>query len=228
MKKIVCSLLVLSSVSSFAKTDLEKKLDALSIPDDKVTPVLSKDKLHIVNTRYSSLTNRHELTMAGANNFTSESHLETKQVFASYRYHINSKWSLGLRHSIYGNELSSSGKRLFKDKSLLPDSDFAYKSTEFLGTYNGLYGKLRWNADTVVYFDQYFTLGYGDIDLESGPTKTYSLDLGMAFWIGKHMSSRIGLKNEFYKQTKLTGDENTHNAMGYIEFGYLFGEGNRG
>lgn len=228
MKKIICLTLALSSLSAFAKTDLEKKLDALSIPDDKVTPALSRDKLHIVNTRYSSLTNRHEFTLAGSNNFNSESHLETKQGFATYRYHINSKWSVGLKHSIYNNVLSSSGKRLFKDKSLLPDSDFAYKSTELLGTYNGLYGKLRWSTDTVVYFDQYFTLGYGDIELESGPTKTYSLDLGMAFWIGKHMSTRFGVKNEFYKQTKLTGNETAYNTMGYIEFGYLFGEGNQG
>jgi len=228
MKRLICSILVLSSVSAMAKTDLEKKLDALNIPDDKVTPALSKDKLHIVNTRYSSLTNRHEVTMAGANNFVSESHLDTKQFFATYRYHINSTWSVGVKHSIYGNQLTDSGERLFKDKSLLPDSDFAFKSTELLGTYNGLYGKLRWNASQVVYFDQYVTLGYGDIDLESGPTKTYSVDVGLAFWIGKHMSSRIGVKNEFYKQTKLTGNETNYNGMGYIEFGYLFGEGNQG
>ena len=42
------------------------------------------------------------------------------------------------------------------------------------------------------------------------------------------MSSRIGVKNEFYKQTKLTGNETNYNGMGYIEFGYLFGEGNQG
>lgn len=42
------------------------------------------------------------------------------------------------------------------------------------------------------------------------------------------MSSRFGIKNEFYSQKKVSGDADAYNAMGYVEFGYLFGEGNRG
>lgn len=227
MKKILLVSVALISMGAQA-VDLDKKLDALSMPDDRVSPMISEDQLSVVNTRYSSLVNRHELTIAGANNFTSDSHIDTKQAFATYRYHINSTWGVGLRYSIYNNELTGSGKKLFDDEKILPDTDYALKSTEIFTSFNALYGKLRWNSEKVVYFDQYFTLGYGKVDLASGLTDIYSLDLGMAFWLGKHYSGRIGLKNEFYTQSKINGDESALNAMGYVEFGYLFGEGNRG
>lgn len=228
MKKLLTTALALTSLTSFSAVDLEKKLDSLNIPDDKVSPMISEDKLHVVNTRYSSLVNRFEITMAGANDFMSDSHLDTKQFFATARYHIDSTWGVGIRHSQYENKLSSAGSKLFEDSKLLPDSDFAIKSTEIFGTYHGLYGKMRVSDKQVVYFDQYMTLGYGDVELASGTTKTVSVDLGVAFWIGKHMSSRFGVKNEFYSQKKVSGDTDAYNAMGYVEFGYLFGEGNRG
>ncbi|GAB4012963.1 MAG: hypothetical protein Fur0010_09330 [Bdellovibrio sp.] len=229
MKYIILTALLISR-ALFAEeiNDLEKKLDALNIPDDKVTPVLSEDKLYVVNTRYSSLVNRHELTLMGGNNFTADSHLSTQQAAASYRYHLNSKWSLGLRYTRYANELTTAGKKLFDDKQILPDTDFALNGQEIFVNYNTIYGKLRWSQDSVVYFDQYVALGGGKIELASGKKNLYFADLGFSFWLGKHMSTRIGFKNEFYKQTQLNGERDMHNGMGYLEIGYLFGSGDRG
>jgi outer membrane beta-barrel protein len=224
MKKIILPLLLIST-GVFAS--LESKLDALNIPDDKVTPLVSEDKLYIVNTRYSSLRNRHEVTLGGARDFMADSHLESRQVSGTYRYHINSKFSLGLRHSIFENDLTESGDELFGNESILPDSDYAIKSTEFFGTYNLFYGKLRVSSKKVVYFDNYVTLGYGKVELASMETSTYSADIGVAFWLGKSMSARLGVKNDFYMQQKIKGNEAAHNMMGYVEFGYLFGEGSR-
>jgi outer membrane beta-barrel protein len=208
--------------------ELEKKLDALNIPDDKVTHVLSEDKFYIINTRYSSLVNRHELTLQGANNFTADSHLSTQQAALSYRYHINSTWSLGARYTRYTNKLTDAGKRLFEDKKILPDTDYAKNGQELFVNFNTIYGKLRWTQDTVVYFDQYVALGGGKVALASGPKNLAFLDLGLSFWLGGHMSARTGFKNEFYTQTQLSGARFIHNGIGYIEFGYLFGSGDRG
>lgn len=228
--KVVALIALMFSFPLFAEevSDLEKKLDALNIPDDKVTPVLSEDKLFVVNTRYSSLVNRHELSLMGANNFTADSHLSTQSAGLAYRYHINSKWSLGLRYNRYSNELTTAGQRLFDDKKLLPDTDFAFNSQELFVNYNTIYGKLRWSEETVVYFDQYIALGGGKMELASGKTNLAFLDLGFAFWLGKHMSTRVGFKNEFFKQTQLNGEVNKYNGMGYLELGYLFGSGDRG
>jgi outer membrane beta-barrel protein len=211
-----------------APKNLQGKLDDLLIPDDKVAPVVSEDKLYIVNTRYSSLVNRHEFSLLGAHNFTADSHLDVKQAALAYRYHLNSKWSFGLRYNRYTNELTSAGQSLFDKERLVPDTDYALNSQELFATYNTIYGKIRWSADTVVYFDQFISLGGGQIELASGKTNHGFLDLGVAFWVGNHMSMRVGIKNEFYQQQQVTEERFMHNAMGYLEIGYLFGQGDRG
>lgn len=234
MKNLLVVILTLTfalfSTVSFAQENsaLEKKLDDLNIPDNKVTNVLSEDKLYIVNTRYSSLVNRHEFTLLGANNFTADSHLSTQHVGASYRYHINSDWSLGLRYNRYSNKLTPSGARLFSEKAILPDTDYAFNSKELFVNYNTIYGKLRITDDTLVYFDQYISLGGGKIKLASGEKTHGFVDLGLSFWLGNHVSARVGVKNEFYNQQRITGSKNIHNAIGYFELGYLFGKGDRG
>ncbi len=228
--KIIFSLFIFASLNTaFAQSsELEKKLDALNIPDDKVTTVLSEDQLYVVNDRYSSLRNRHEFTLMGANNFTADSHLSTQSAGLSYRYHINAKWSLGARYNRFSNKLTQAGQTLFDSQKILPDTDYAYNSKELFVNYNTIYGKLRFTEDTVVYFDQYVSLGGGKIKLSSGSKNLMFADLGFAFWMGKHMSARFGVKNDFYTQSQRSGERNIFNANGYLEFGYLFGEGDRG
>jgi outer membrane beta-barrel protein len=219
---------IILSVPAFASDSMTKNLEALNIPDDQISPTISRDKLFVLNTRYSSLTNRHEASIFGGNNFTAPSHMEQRAVGLTYRYHINPKWSVGLRHTEYYNNLNNSGKTLLGKEALVAETDFAKSSNEIFGSYNLFYGKMRMTHKTVVYFDQFISLGAGKIDLASGSTNSGILDLGIAFWMGSHMSARIGLKNEFYKQTLLNGDNNNvHNANGYVEFGYLFGEGSK-
>jgi outer membrane beta-barrel protein len=227
MKKLLVLISFITFGSLYAE-ELENKLDDLLIPDDKVTPVLSKDELFIVNTRYSSLVNRHEFSLLGAHNFTSDSHLDVKQTAVAYRYHLNSKWSFGLRYNRYTNDLTAAGQTLFDKEKIVPDQDFAFNSQEIFATYNTIYGKLRWSSSTIVYFDQFVSLGGGQIELASGKTNHGFVDLGLAFWIGNHTSMRVGIKNEFYNQQQITEERLMHNAMGYLEIGYLFGEGDRG
>lgn len=220
IRKIILLISLLGFEYSFAG-NLENKLDALNIPSDKVTPQLSEENLISVTGRYSSLRRRHEVSFLGANNFTADSHLETRQIGAKYRFHINSRWSIGASYSEYENKLTSAGKKLFDDEKILPDTDYAIKSADAFVNLNTVYGKLRLTKKQIVYFDHYIALGYGHIDLASGETNLYNLDTGFAFWIGKHASFRVGAKSEFFRQKKLTEDTNAHNTMGYLEIGYL-------
>lgn len=223
MKILSLLFLVFLAGSAQAAEGLEKKLELLKVPDNKVSSLVEKDKLHVVNTRYSSLEKRHEVSVLGANNFNGDSHIVSRQAGLAYRFHWNQKWSAGLRLTNYYNELSGAGKDLFDEEKILPDHDYAKSSKDVFISYNTIYGKLRFSQDTIVYFDQYVSLGYGKVDLASTEENLYLADLGFAFWLGKNMSARIGLKNEFYVQNKMKGDRNIHNAMGYVSFGYLFG-----
>ena len=221
LKAIGPSLILSICFSHCFAASLDEKLDSLNIPDDKVTDLLSEENLISVTGRYSSLRKRHELTIKGAHNFMADSHLQTRQVGASYRYHINSRFSLGASYTEYENKLTSAGKRLFDEQRLLPDSDFAVKSADGFINFNTVYGKFRLTSKQVVYFDHYIALGYGHIDLVAGETQSYNLDTGLSFWIGKHASFRLGVKNEFYRQRKINESKNVQNSMGYIELGYL-------
>lgn len=212
---------------AYAADSLESKLDSLHIPENQVSPVVSQDELYTVNQRYSSLINRHEISMFGANNFTVDSHLTSQSYGLTYRYHLNDNWNFGIKYSKYNNELSDAGEKLFKEKAILPDTDYATDSYDASVAYNLFYGKIRFTKKTVVYFDQYISLGYGQINLASGSSSLMLGDLGVAFWLGQHFSSRLGVRNEFYKQQKLSGTDSVYNAIGYVEFGYLFGEGTR-
>lgn len=234
MKLLLISLLTMTAFAAEAEQksktnmdDLERRLDLLNVPDDRVTPVIEKEKFKIINKRYSSLNNRHEIDVMGGNDFNADSHMTTRQVGLSYRYHINQDWSLGYRYTEYQNELSDAGQKLFDEENILPDKDYADKSNDIFVNYNTIYGKFRLGSERVVYFDQYVALGYGDMALASGNTQFYLLDLGVALWLGKNYSARFGLKNEFYEQSQVNGTQNIHNAMGYVSFGYLFGEGSR-
>lgn len=223
MKRIVLTLLVLNSFSALAQTPLDEKLDSLNIPDDKVMSVISDDQLYAVNSRYSVLNKRHEVTLFGANNFNSDSHLETQEGGATYRFHMNDTVSFGLRYTQYKNTLSDAGETLHDKESLLPDTDYAHRATDLFVNFNTIYGKMRLTKKRVLYFDQYIALGYGNITLASGETKLINLDLGFSFWVGKNWSARAGLRNEFYTQKQKLETRDIHNAIGYLEVGYLFG-----
>lgn len=211
------------SLNAYSVEKIEDKLDKLRIPSDRVTPLVSKDKLYVVNQRYSTLKNRHEISILGGNDFAAEGHLLTRQLGLSYQYHLNSKWSFGLRRTSYFNELSEAGKTLFENQSILSDTDFALSNTELFTSYNTVYGKVRFAKDNVLYFDQYVSLGLGKVDLKSGNQNMASIDLGLSFWIGKNFSFKTGLRNELYNQRQLMGEKSIHNAIGYLSFGYLFG-----
>ncbi|MBD64253.1 MAG: hypothetical protein CME62_03545 [Halobacteriovoraceae bacterium] len=234
MKNIIIGLIIISSSNLLfaaenkqSKSALEKQLESLNIPSDKVTPVVSEEKIYAVNARYSSLNKRFEVTMFGGNNFTGDSHIDSTNVGGTLRFHYNSRFSLGYRYTEYFNKLSEAGQTLYDSKELLPDTDYAIKSTEGFLNVNTIYGKLRFTQNTIVYFDHYVSLGYGEIALARDEVQFYNLDTGFSFWMGKHMSARVGVRNEFYIQQKLKGKENAHNAQGYLELGYLFGEGSR-
>lgn len=226
MKKII--ILISIALSASASQKLKEKIEALSIPQDKVTPILSEDKLYVVNTRYSSLKFRHEFTISGANNFLVDDHLTSRQLSGSYRFHFNDTFSAGYRYSDYNNELSTAGKRLFEDKDILPDTDYAIKAWELFVNANVFYGKIRLSEKRIVYFDLYTALGAGKMELASGEVDHYIGDVGIAFWLGRNFSTRIGYKTEFYEQESISGiKQDQLNGLGYIEIGYLFGSGSR-
>lgn len=223
MKKIIIASLCFSSVAFGATPTLDSELDSLAIPSDKGMTSTASDKVFAIQTRFSPLANRHEIGFSAGKNLNIDGHLESEQWGGLYRYHLTDRWAFGFNYFKVNNELSSSGKKLVNDNGILPDRDFVKSQTDVMAEYNLFYGKMRFDLDQVVYFDQYIAAGAGSVQLGNGNTTAYILDAGFAFWFGKRGGARIGLKNDFYTEQNLNGSTKVHNMVGYLSFSLLLG-----
>jgi outer membrane beta-barrel protein len=204
--------------------DLESELNGLALPSDQGVANVSQDKLYAVQMRHAPLKNRHELGFTGGKNLNQDGTLESNQWGGLYRFHINDKWAVGLNHFRMTNELSASGKRQLEQTGTVADKDFIENQTDLMAEYNLFYGKIRTGSDSVLYFDQYWGLGVGQVQMGRGSATAAVVDAGLAFWISKWGSARVGLKNDFYSEKTLTGSSsNTYNMIGYMAFGILLG-----
>lgn len=224
MKKLILLTLALSSLTAMANTPaLEQELNALAVPQDQALVNTSKDKLYTIQSRFANLNKRHEIGFVGGKNLNQDGHLDSNQFGALYRFHINDKWALGANYFKVNNELSPAGKKLVNDKGILPDRDFVKSQMDAIVEYNLFYGKMRFDMDRVVYFDQYWGVGAGQVELGNSNTTAMVLDAGFAFWLGKWGSARLGLKNDFYTEQNLNGSTSVHNMVGYFAFGMMLG-----
>lgn len=226
MKKTFLALTLLSFATAQAattSTPLEKELDTLAVPADTAMVSTAKDKLYAIQTRYSPLAGRNEFAVTGGKNFNQDGSVDSNQYGAIYRYHMTDKWAVGMNYYKMNNTLSSSGKKLVNEKGVLPDRDYVNHQIDAMVEYNLFYGKMRFSPEKVVYFDQYWGVGAGQVTLGNSTTTAAVLDLGIAFWMGHRGSLRMGLKNDFYKEKNLNGTTSVHNMVGYLAFGFLFG-----
>jgi len=221
--KIFFALTLLSLSAIAAPSKLESELEALAVPVDQALVSTTKDKLYSIQERFSPLTNRHEFGLVGGRNLNQDGSIDSTQLGGLYRYHINGKWALGLNHFRMNNELSAAGKRLVNEQNVVPDRDYIISQTDLVAEYNLFYGKMRLDLDQVVYFDQFWNLGAGQVELGNGSATALVVDAGFAFWMGKMMSARIGLKNDFYTEQNMNGNTNVHNMVGYLSLGILLG-----
>jgi outer membrane beta-barrel protein len=221
--KLFFALALLSLSAIAAPSKLESELEALAVPVDKALVSTTKDKLYSIQERLSPLSNRHEFGLIGGRNLNQDGSIVSTQLGGLYRYHINGKWALGLNHFRMNNELSATGKKLVSEQNVVPDRDFIVSQTDLVGEYNLFYGKMRFDLDQVVYFDQFWNVGVGQVELGNSNATALVIDAGFAFWMGKMMSARIGLKNDFFKEQNLNGETNVHNMVGYLSLGILLG-----
>lgn len=223
MKRITLFLIGLS-ICAFGATEeipLESKLDQLAVPENTAPIGVAAEKIYAVQTRYSPMQYRHEISVGGATHFNSDSHLSSKQVEVDYRFYLSNRVFLGLAGSYVFNSFTDSANRLMRDVGRVPDVDYAKYKADLSVGFNVFYGKFRLSMDQVFYFDQYVSLGGGFADLASGRTAMAVGDIGMVFWFGQHMSLRFGVKDYFYKETRDLSSGNVHSLHGHVDVGVV-------
>jgi outer membrane beta-barrel protein len=203
------------------KASLEDQLKALDA-DNAAPAAASREKLYAVQTRYLPLHFKNEFTLGGASNLTPDSFLTTQQVEIGYHFHFNDRWSASVDQAWVNNTFKSDTNNLRTTDGALPNVPYATSRTDLMAEYNVFYGKFRWSAETVSYFDQYLAIGPGMVEQNTGATAAAVADAGFAFWLGKWGSARLGLKDYYYREQYASGAQFTQNIHAHMDFGYLF------
>lgn len=200
---------------------LEEQLKALNA-GNTLPAAAAREKLYAVQERYLPLRNKSEFTMGAASNLTGDDFVRTEQYEVGYHFHFNDRWSLGLSQAWVNNNFKSSIDNVKTSDGAIPDVPFAYSRTDLMLEANLFYGKFRWTAETVSYFDLYMALGPAMIRQNTGTVGGAAGDLGLAAWISRWGSARLGLKDYYYRETYRSGAIMTHNLHAHLDIGYLF------
>jgi outer membrane beta-barrel protein len=164
-----------------------------------------------------------ELGAHVGHNLTENGYMDSSQLGAGTRFHFSNRWNVGVDGSLVFNKLSAPGNRLLKEEGLIPD--YAYTISRFDATagFNTFYGKMRFDMDQVIYFDQYVTLGAGLVRQNTALARAAVSDIGFAFWIGKQGVVRLGVKNYLFKEVRQLSSSVVHHGLLHLDVNFLLG-----
>jgi outer membrane beta-barrel protein len=140
---------------------------------------------------------------------------------------VGAKWSYGF------NTLTSEGEALVdkayadwqKDKANpntpYPELDPVKQEYMALVNWYPIYGKMNMLDAGVAHFDFYLLGGYGQVQLESGSTQTYTGGAGVGFWISQHFTTRLEGRYQTYNAKYFSGDRKLYLAVASIQMGWL-------
>jgi outer membrane beta-barrel protein len=224
MKSLLALIWICIPVAHASDT-LEDQLQSLKIPDNLAPASISNEQLYSVQSRYTPLKGRVEITLGGAHHLDGNGFFNSSELQFHTRYHFSNRWNLNLGGSYVTNSLTSSGKNLLLKEGLFPDAAYVKYRADLLLGFNVFYGKFRLSEKQVFYFDQYIALGTGYIVGDRGGAPAISADLGFAFWLGKGTSLRLGVKNYAFYEQRLLSRSLTNQIIGHVDFGVLLGDG---
>lgn len=211
MKKLISLIaIVLFSANSFA--DIMQDFDSLGGNDvllDKAQAIQPETRVQVVQDRIVDRRLRHEIspeTGLVAGGFT---YLDSNFVGLNYQFHITPRWSVGAKYSYYFNELSPEGEGLVNkydeltagqntDTAYVPELDWPLQSYMAVANWYPVYGKMNLHDLGILHFDVYFLGGYGQVQLKSRNTDTWTAGGGLGMWFSQYLSGRVEVRYQNY------------------------------
>lgn len=191
----------------------------------------TKQQVRIVQKRAVDRDLRLELGIAYGGVAGGNSYLNSQPLMGAVDFHINPRFSLGFRYAQYANQLSKEGQSQFEIARnaqqsgqldyTIPDLDLPKSSMMGMLSYYPIYGKLNFFDLSVVQFDLYLTGGYGQMDLKSGTTSTWTAGGGVGFWWNQYLSSRFEIRHQAYQDKVYTGTRDVGMIIGTFGIGLL-------
>lgn len=236
MKKFILISSLLLSTAAFAAEDVEKSFDSLggnTILLEKAKALNPEVSTSIVQNRLVQRENRWEVAPEIAGTFGGDTYTRTTTVGMNVQYHINHRWSLGLKYNSAFNRLTDEGNALVNkaiadhnanpqsSQAPVPDIDYPLSETGAYINFYPVYGKMAWLDRSVAHFDVYAQLGGGTVELKSGQASTYSAGLGLGIWVNPKVSTRFEMRYQNYTGQYYTGAQSLDLAVASMQVGWL-------
>ncbi len=191
----------------------------------------TKQQVRIVQKRAVDRDLRLELGIAYGGVAGGNSYLNSQPLMGALDFHITPRFSVGFRYAQYANQLSKEGQSQFEiardaQRSgqldyTIPEIDLPKSSMMGMISYYPMYGKLNFFDLSVVQFDLYLTGGYGQMDLKSGSSSTWTAGGGVGFWWNQYLSSRFEIRHQAYQDKVYTGTRDVGMMIGTFGIGLL-------
>jgi outer membrane immunogenic protein len=198
---------------------------------DKARALQPNNSMKIVQKRAVDRDTRFELGVNYGYVAGGDTYITTQNLGASIDFHINPRWSLGVRYIDSRNALTPEGKRVYdaalaqqqadQTPGVVPAVDFPLQTYLALINFYPIYGKVAWFESGVSQFDLYLLAGGGQVKLESGSSTVYTGGVGMGVWWTNRFSSRIEARYQNYKDRVYTGERSIDSIIMQIGFGIM-------
>lgn len=187
----------------------------------------------VVQPRTVSRRHRFEIAPEYSGSFGGDTYSRTQSMAFNIHYHINPRWSLGLKAGMSANRLTQEGEamvdRAYQDylknpknpEFPLPEMDYQKAESMALVNWYPIYGKLNFLDRKVVQFDTYLTIGAGTVTLKSGITESQQMGGGVGFWFTPKFSTRFEMRYQTYEAKYLTGPQKLDLAIASVQMGWM-------
>jgi outer membrane beta-barrel protein len=193
-------------------------------------------KTKVVQNRIVDLHKRFEFAPETSSVLGGDSYTSTWLAGVDVRYHLNPRWSFGMKYGHAFNEYTDEGKNLINNPSPVKDSggniigyspnipavDYIKQQGFLTVNWSPIYGKMNMFDLGVVHFDMYAIAGVGQVELNSGLTSSLTAGGGIGLWISKHLTSHFEVRYQSYEaQRYLDKKDPMDLTVGSIQIGYL-------
>lgn len=198
----------------------------------KARPSIPANTYRVVQKRVIERDFRSELGISvGTVASGGDSYYETSNLGLQYDFHLNTRFSVGLRYQMNFNKLTPEGKRVYdraeqmaaanNNNYVVPDLDQPLSTALATVSFYPVYGKVSWFESTVSYFDFYVMAGGGQTQLKNGTSPLLTGGLGMGMWWNQHLTSRFEARYQTYEDQIFTGKRRIEGAVATFTMGLL-------
>ena len=232
--KQIFSALVLSLVATSAFAQASRDLESLGDKraSDRAARLDSRARMGVVQGRTVDRNLRFELGVNYGGVAGGDSYVNTALGGVQADFHINPKFSLGVRYSKAFNSLTSEGDARFRagqNTQAYSIPQISYPEETVMGVVNWymMYGKMNFFDLRTIQFDLYSLAGYGQVKTtsiynnQSGTSGTWTAGGGIGFWISKHFTTRFELRYQNYADQVYSGSRDLNLIVGSFGIGVL-------